>query len=135
MRLTNYTDYSLRLLLYLSLHCDRLCTIKEISEYFDISKNHLMKITHHLVTIGYIESVRGRTGGLRLAKKPRDIILGELVRETEEDFNIVECFDAKTNQCRITQTCYLKHVLHDASAAFLDILDQHTLQDLISNQP
>ena len=134
MRLTAYSDYSLRVLLYLSLNNDKLSTIKEIADSYDISKNHLMKIVHNLVTAGYIESTRGRSGGLRLAKAPEDIVLGKVVRETEDDFKIVECFDPETNTCRIARDCKLKHVLNEALSAFLNILDQYTLQDLATPQ-
>lgn len=132
MRLTTYSDYSLRVLLYLSLHGDNLSTIKDIAQSYNISKNHLMKVVHNLVTAGYIESIRGRSGGLRLAREPKDIILGEVVRKTEDDFKIVECFDPKTNTCRIAEDCKLKHMLNEALFAFLNVLDKYTLQDLSS---
>ena len=92
MHITRYTDFSLRVLIYLAVQGDRLSTIKEIAESYDISKNHLMKIVHQLNRKGYIETVRGKNGGMRLQMAPRDINIGILVRETEEDLNIVECF-------------------------------------------
>mgnify|MGYP002623746796 CR=1 FL=1 len=134
MRLTNYSDYSLRVLLYLSLNSERLSTIKEIAESYRISKNHLMKVVHHLVLAGYVESVRGRSGGLRLAKDPSKINLGKVVRETEDDFKIVECFDSDTNTCRIADACKLKHILGEALFSFMKTLDKYTLQDLVSPQ-
>lgn len=135
MRLTNYTDYSLRVLLYLaSKEKDELSNIKEIAEAYGISKNHLMKVIHDLGKNGYIETIRGRNGGIRLAKKTSDINIGEVVRRTEEDFHLVECFDKDKNSCVITNVCGLKHVLNRALKAYFEVLDQYTLQDLTHNK-
>ncbi|WP_409294679.1 Rrf2 family transcriptional regulator [Peribacillus sp. SCS-26] len=134
MRLTYYSDYSLRVLIYLaSGDRDRLVNIKDISEAYGISKNHLMKIIHNLGRIGYIETIRGRNGGIRLARLPADINVGEVVRKTEEDFYVVECFDSAQNQCVISPVCTLKHVLNEALEQFLKVLDQYTIQDMIPN--
>src|SRR3954463_8439027 len=115
MRLTSYTDYSLRVLIYLALKKeDELGTIKEIAETYHISKNHLMKIIHELGKLGLIETIRGRNGGIRLAQLPKDINIGKVVRQTEEDFHIVECFDCEGNFCIISPVCKLKSVLHEA---------------------
>jgi len=111
-----------------------LSTIQEISTAYGISKNHLMKVTYELGKHGYIETVRGRGGGIRLALLPENIIIGEVVRKTEDDFNLVECFNCKTNQCVITPVCKLKNVLHQALVAYFAVLDQYTLHDLLGNK-
>ncbi len=134
MRLTSYTDYSLRVLIYLGLQNDRLATIADISRAYDISANHLMKIIHNLGKLGYIQTIRGRGGGMRLAGKPGEINLGQLVRQVEPDFAIVECFDPNRRQdCVISPACRLQLVLDKAVHAFLDVLDRHTLADLLRN--
>lgn len=134
MKLTLYTDYSLRVLIYLaSRKKDDLANIKEIAESYKISKNHLMKVTHELGKMGVIETIRGRNGGIRLAKSPGDINIGNLVRKTEEDFHLVECFSSENNTCIITPVCGLKHVLAKALDAYLNVLDQYTLKDLVQS--
>ena len=117
MHITRYTDYSLRVLIYLALQQERLVTIQQIADSYDISKNHLMKVVHQLTLKGYIESVRGKNGGLRLHRRPEDINIGVLVRETEQDMNLVECFSSD-NQCCITPVCGLKNILAEALRAF-----------------
>jgi Rrf2 family transcriptional regulator, nitric oxide-sensitive transcriptional repressor len=135
MRLTNYTDYSLRVLIYLSLKKeDELGTIKDIADTYHISKNHLMKIIHQLGKLGYIETIRGRNCGIRLAKHPKEINIGEVVSNTEEDFHIVECFNQGGNYCIITPSCKLKHILYEALQAFMNVLKGYTLEDLIQNK-
>lgn len=135
MRLTTYSDYSLRVLLYLaSQKDDKLSNIKEIAEAYDISKNHLMKIIYNQGKMGYIETVRGRNGGIRLAKLPSEINIGEIVRKTEEDFYLVECFEHEHNKCVITPVCSLKHIFNKALDAFLQVLDEYTLEDVIENK-
>ncbi|UAL46265.1 Rrf2 family transcriptional regulator [Sutcliffiella horikoshii] len=135
MKLTLYTDYSLRVLLYLASapENNKLIQIKEIAEAYDISKNHLMKVTFHLGKLGYVETIRGRNGGLMLAKEPKEVNIGELVRQTEEDFHIVECFQDHAS-CVISPHCKLKGVLYQATQAFISVLDQYTLADLIINK-
>ncbi|KGX85656.1 Rrf2 family transcriptional regulator [Pontibacillus litoralis] len=134
MRLKKYTDYALRVLIYTgSVKGDKLASIKEISEVFHISTNHLSKIVYQLGKMELIETVRGRSGGIRLAKAPEDINIGTVVRQMEEDFLLMECFDRDTNQCVITPSCHLKHVLNEALSAFLAVLDQYTLQDILAN--
>ena len=135
MRLTTYTDYSLRLLMYVALKDGELATIQEVADVYDISRNHLMKVAYELGKHGILETVRGRNGGLRLARKPADICLGEVVRITEEDFTMVECFDPKTNACVITRPCRLKGVLSKALKAYLAVLDDYTLADLTERHP
>ncbi|BES72782.1 nitric oxide-sensing transcriptional repressor NsrR [Marinobacter nanhaiticus D15-8W] len=133
MHITRYTDYSLRVLIYLALQQDRLATIQEIADSYDISKNHLMKVVHQLTLKGYIESIRGKNGGLRLHRRPDDINIGVLVRETEQDLNLVECFSSK-NKCCITPVCGLKNILAEALMAFLETLDQYTLADVLPDR-
>lgn len=130
MHITRYTDYSLRVLIYLAVQEERLATIQEISDSYDISKNHLMKVVHQLNLKGYIESVRGKNGGLRLHRRPEDINIGVLVRETEPDMALVECF-SDNNKCCITPVCGLKNVLSEALQAFLNTLDGYTLADIL----
>jgi Rrf2 family nitric oxide-sensitive transcriptional repressor len=134
MQLTAYTDYALRVLMYLAVHEERLVTISEMATAYDISKNHLMKIVHQLGQEGFIETIRGRSGGLRLAHPPAQLGLGHIVRRMEPHFNLVECFDPMTNHCPITPACGLAHVLVEARDAFLAVLDRHTLADLIPDQ-
>ena len=132
MRLTNYTDYSLRVLIYLaSKRPDELSNITEIAEAYGISKNHLMKVIHELGKMGIVETIRGRGGGLRLALPPEKINIGTIVRKTEDDFRLVECFGE--GSCVITPVCGLKHVLHRALAAYLSVLDEYTLKDLVAD--
>ncbi len=134
MQLTAYTDYALRVLMYLAVHDDRLTTIAEMASVYDISKNHLMKIVHQLGQEGFIETVRGRGGGLRLGQSPARVALGQVVRKMEPHFNIVECFDSATNHCPITPECHLSMMLQEARDAFLAVLDRYTLADLIQDK-
>jgi Rrf2 family nitric oxide-sensitive transcriptional repressor len=135
MRLTSYSDYSLRLLMYAALKADRLVTIQEVADAYDISKNHLMKVAFQLGRHGILETVRGRNGGLRLARKPEQIGLGEVVRVTEEDFTMVECFDRATNSCAIIGPCRLRGILRKALNAYFVVLDEFTLADLTQGNP
>lgn len=131
MRLTTYTDYSLRTLLHMGSNRDRLVTIQEIADLHAISKNHLMKVVHQLGLFGVIETIRGRNGGLRLKREPRDINLGDIVRSTESDFFMAECFNPEGAPCALQHGCTLKGVLSDATAAYLAVLDSKTLADLL----
>lgn len=134
MRLTNYSDYSLRVLIYLMAeNQDELVNIKDIAEAYGISKNHLIKIIHNLGKMGYIETIRGRKGGIRLAKPPYEINIGEVIRKTEEDFYIVECFKNEDNKCLITPVCSLKHIFNNALEQFLRVLDRYSLDDIAKN--
>ena len=135
MRLTQFTDFSLRTLLFLSANRDRLVTIQDIADLHGISKNHLMKVVYQLGQTGLVETVRGRNGGLRLAKEPADINIGQLVRTTETDFFMAECFDRAHDACPLTNDCKLKHTLNDATRAFLAVLDQQTLADMLPSEP
>jgi Rrf2 family transcriptional regulator, nitric oxide-sensitive transcriptional repressor len=132
MRLTVYTDYSLRVLIYVGLKESGLATVGEISDSYGISRNHLTKVVHRLGLLGYLENVRGRKGGIRLAKPPRAINVGKLVRRLEEDMALVQCFDPMGSRCRIERACVLRSTLHEALAAFLAVLDSRTLEDLIA---
>jgi Rrf2 family nitric oxide-sensitive transcriptional repressor len=131
VRLTTYTDYTFRTLIYLALTSNRLATIAEISERYDISETHLMKVVHQLGMAGDVETIRGKGGGLRLAREPEKINVGALVRRTEPDLALVPCF-CTDGACAIESGCVLQHVLHRAMAAFLAELDRHTLADLIA---
>ena len=133
MHITRYTDYSLRVLVYLAVQGDELATIQQIADSYEISKNHLMKVVHQLNKKGYIETVRGKKGGMRLQMAPEDINVGILVRETEQDLSVVECFSSR-NACRITPVCGLKSMFGEALAAFLEVLDRYTLADIINDQ-
>jgi Rrf2 family transcriptional regulator, nitric oxide-sensitive transcriptional repressor len=135
MRLTMYTDFSLRVLLYLGTKEEgKLSTIQEISDAYSISKNHLMKVTFELGKAGFIHTVRGRGGGIRLAELPENINIGKVVRKMEDDFHLVECFDPEHNRCPIAPICGLRGVLGQALQAYLAVLDSYTLQDLLFNR-
>jgi Rrf2 family nitric oxide-sensitive transcriptional repressor len=134
MQLTLYTDYSLRVLIYLGLRRDRLSTVSEIAESYGISRNHLVKVVHNLASLGFIQSTRGKGGGLSLARAPEHINIGDVVRHTEQNFNIVECFDGKNRACPITAVCRLKGVLSDAASAFMRVLDGYSLADVLKNE-
>lgn len=133
MHLTNYTDYSLRTLMYLGLHRDQLVTIQDIADAYDISKNHLMKVVHQLGIAGAVETIRGRNGGLRLKKEPKDINLGEVVRATEPDLTMAECFDFEHNRCILAPECELKNLIKNATNAYFEVLNRASLADILTN--
>ena len=130
MRLTLSTDYALRLLMLVGLEPDRLVTIEEVADRFHISKNHLMKVAYQLGQAEYLETVRGRNGGLRLGKAPEQIVVGEVVRTMEPDFAVVEC-EEPTGYCKIAPCCALRSAMRKAVQAFLTKLDEYTLEDLL----
>ncbi len=132
MRLTQYTDFSLRVLIYLGLQPDSRCTIREISEAYGISRNHLMKVVQQLAAEGYVESTRGVGGGLRLAHSPGRLGIGDVVRAMEPDMGLVECMRSK-NECAITGACRLHGMLAEARDAFLQVLDRYTLADILDS--
>ena len=156
MRLTNYSDYALRTLMYLAVmpESETLATITDIANSYQISRSHLTKIIHQLAQIGYIDSIRGKNGGIRLAKPAKDIILGEVIRQTEPDFQLVPCFarvnvaahdkNSETTStkppkkpaeiCEITPVCKLKSVFYQATQAFLQVMDSYTLADIVANE-
>jgi len=129
MRLTRYTDYAMRVLIYLGAQPDRVCSIAEIAQAYGVSRNHLMKVAHDLGKAGYVEGVRGRTGGIRLARPAAKINVGDVVRRTEPDFDLVEC-----GSCVIAPACALTGVMDEALAAFMAVLDRYTLADMLVKQ-
>jgi Rrf2 family transcriptional regulator, nitric oxide-sensitive transcriptional repressor len=131
MHLTVFSDYTLRVLMYLALGRTRLATIPEIAAAYGISENHLMKVVHQLARAGVVESVRGKGGGIRLALAPEEIRLGEIVRVSEGDTPIVVCLSGDPHACRITSSCRLKGILVDAFDTLYAALDEHTLADLV----
>jgi Rrf2 family nitric oxide-sensitive transcriptional repressor len=131
MRLTVHTDYALRLLMYVALKDDGLATIAEVAASYGISRNHLMKVAYELGAAGYIETVRGRGGGLRLAKPAEAISLGDVVRRTEPDMALVTCFEPVAAPCTIRRCCVLRDALDRACAAFTAVLDGYSLADLV----
>lgn len=132
MRLSEYTDYTLRVLMYCANRGEELVTIAEMAEHLRLSKNHLMKIVNELGRQGVLETVRGRGGGIRLGKPAAQIRIGEMVRATETDFRLVECFDPATDECTLTPGCRLKSALKGALKAYMAELDKLTLADITS---
>ncbi len=132
MQLTQYTDYSLRVLLYLGLHPERRCTITEISEAFDVNRNHLVKVVHNLSSSGWITTIRGKAGGMVLAFPPEHINIGAVIRHTEPHFDLLECFNYEENTCAISPACMLRHALYKARKAFMDVLDAYSLADVLT---
>ena len=130
MRLTNFSDYALRILMLAAAQGDRLITIEETAGVYGISRAHLMKVANQLARAGFLKSVRGRFGGLTLARPPERINLGDVLRATEPDFALVECF-TQDNRCLLTPRCKLRGVLHEALAAFVATVDRYTLADLV----
>lgn len=133
MRLTTFSDYTMRVLIYLALNPDRLATINEIAESFDISESHLMKVVHQLGKQNLIESVRGKGGGIRLARPPSGIRLGEVLRASEGDSAVVECLSGNASGCRIAPACRLANILATTMNDFYLALDRFTLADLVHN--
>jgi Rrf2 family nitric oxide-sensitive transcriptional repressor len=131
MRLTRWTDYALRTLIYLGVKGGGLSTIGEIAESFDISETHLMKVVNRLARLGYIDTVRGKGGGIKLRRSPGEIRVGSVVRETEEDLAVMGCL-GETGFCRIEECCVLRRALGEATLAFMRTLDGYTLADLLA---
>lgn len=138
MRLTVYTDYSLRLLIYLAVKAEGLATIGAVAHGYSISEHHLTKVAHQLGRAGFVATMRGKGGGLRLARPAPDIGLGEVVRRTEPDMALVPCFGSAEapvgHPCPIVPACGLRNVLHEAREAFMAVLDRYTLADLVRQQ-
>lgn len=130
MRLTMHTDFALRVLIQVGLNDGALTQIKDVAKSFGISKNHLMKVVHDLSQKGYLHTMRGRNGGMRLGCKPRDINIGQVVRDTEDELDVLGCFE-HPGICQIGQVCVLRGAVHDATRAFLKVLDGYTLEDLM----
>ena len=131
MRLTLQTDYALRILMFTAIRGEKLSTIDEIVTRFDISQGHVMKIVHRLGQLGYLETIRGKNGGMRLARKPALISVGAVVRDMEEELGVVGCLQGEKGYCRIEKSCVLRGALHEATSAFLAVLDRFTVADLI----
>ena len=130
MYLTRHADYTIRLLMHLAVQPEETATIRDIAEHYHISRNHLVKVANRAVQAGYVTSVRGRVGGLRLAKAPAEIGIGQVLRTTE-DWILVECFDPDRNCCPITTGCGLQSVLKEALDAYFAVLDRYSLADIV----
>jgi Rrf2 family transcriptional regulator, nitric oxide-sensitive transcriptional repressor len=133
VRLTLHTDYALRVLIQVGLNDGKLTTINDIAQTFGISKTHLMKVVNDLGQKGYLDTVRGRNGGIRLLREPQDINIGQVVRDTENQLDVIGCLEHK-GYCPIERVCVLRGALLNATEAFLAVLDAHTLADLIKPQ-
>ncbi len=133
MQLTRYTDYGLRILIYLA-SVDDTRPVSEIAKQYGISHNHLVKVAHELVRLRYLKTTRGRFGGMSLAAEPKNIRIGRIVRDLEPGFAIAECFSPVENHCVITSGCKLKFALRQAKEAFLNTLDEYTLEDIVGNR-
>jgi Rrf2 family transcriptional regulator, nitric oxide-sensitive transcriptional repressor len=131
MRLTLQTDYALRVLMYVGIKGKALSTIPEIVACFDISRGHVMKVVHRLGQLGYLETIRGKGGGMRLAREPTEIIVGAVIRDMEEKLGVLGCLQESSGYCRIEKCCVLRSVLRDATNAFLATLDRYTLAELV----
>ncbi|MFA6113299.1 MAG: Rrf2 family transcriptional regulator [Sphingomonas sp.] len=129
MRLTRYTDYAIRVLLHLGTHQDRTCSISEIARSYSISHNHLMKVVHDLGKAGYVTSVRGRSGGVRLARPAAEINLGAVIRHSEDGFDLTDCAS-----CIIAPACGMTSVVREALAAFLGVFDRYSLADILGRR-
>jgi Rrf2 family transcriptional regulator, nitric oxide-sensitive transcriptional repressor len=131
MQITSYTDYALRVLIYLATSSGKQATITEISDFFNISRNHLVKVVHQLGSKGFVKTTRGKGGGLALQRPPEMISIGEVVRSMENHFNWVECFDPAQQHCRLLPSCGLKQLITRAGDAYLQVLDSATLADVL----
>jgi Rrf2 family nitric oxide-sensitive transcriptional repressor len=131
MRLTLHTDYALRVLLYVGLKRDELATVAEIVRHFDISRGHVMKVVHRLAQLGYVQTLRGKKGGIRLAREPKAITAGAVVRNVEPELRVLGCLQERSGYCRIEECCVLRRAVREATSAFLATLDRYTLADLM----
>ena len=134
MQLTQFSDYAMRVVLYLGCRSDRLISVDEISRAFGISRHHLVRVVQSLTELGLVSAQRGRGGGMRLAKDPSEINVGWLIRQTEPHLNLVECFDLDNNTCPIAPACGLKGALERAQQAFLAVLDEYTLDQFVQRR-
>jgi Rrf2 family transcriptional regulator, nitric oxide-sensitive transcriptional repressor len=134
MQLTLFTDYGLRSLMYLAANPEQRCSVRDIAEHYNISRNHLVKVVHRLSQLGYITSTKGKGGGIQLAHEAENLRLGDLVKTLEPNMDLVECFNKETNTCTVVNGCTLKHYLSDANKHFLDSLNQHTLADTVAKK-
>ena len=133
MQLSLHADYSLRVLVYLGAHPDRVVRTQEISEAYGISKHHLVRVVQTLAEHDYVKIHAGRSGGITLHRDPDTVRLGEVVRVAEPNMRLVECFDRHTNTCKIAPVCSLKGMLREALEAFIASLNRYTLADILSN--
>lgn len=133
MQLTQFTDYSLRALIYIGVR-QQICTINEISTAYSISRNHLIKIVHHLSKMGIVKTTRGKNGGIKMAIAPDKINLKQLILKLEPNFDLVPCFNSNKEPCRIASACKLQTILYEAQKAFLTVLEKFTLADIMHNQ-
>ena len=131
MQLTLHTDYALRVLIYLTIQPEKIVTIDEITDFYEISRNHLVKVVHNLSGKGFISTSRGKHGGMQLSRPPEDILIGDVVRQIEANFDIVECLNPDSKKCRVVPICNLKSVLQQANENFLSYLDQYSLADAV----
>lgn len=131
MQLTIFSDYGLRILMFLAANPDRLCTVREISDYYGISYNHLVKVVHRLAQLGYVRTAKGKGGGVDLAIPAHQLKLGDLVRALEPNMDLVECFNRTTNTCRITKHCRLRHYFREANEVFIASLNERSLADTV----
>ena len=134
MQLTKFSDYSLRVLMYLSANPNSTSTVKELAAIYELSQNHMVKVVHTLSNLGYLNTTKGRGGGVKLAKNAEDINLGTLIRKLEHNVTLVECFSSTQNTCKITSACGLKHIFSESLDAFFTTLDQYTLADTVPNK-
>ena len=134
MRLTVHTDYAIRTLIFLAIRDEKLATISDISEQYQISKNHMMKVAQELVHHEFVISERGRNGGLRLARPAAEINLGDVVQKMEADFYLVSCLDPEKNNCKISGNCGAQTIMHEAIKAFIEVFRQYTLEDAVINE-
>lgn len=134
MQLTQFTDYSLRALIYITLR-NESCTIRDIAEAYGISNDHMVKIIHNLAKLGLIKTIRGKNGGILMASQPENINLGQLIVQLEPHFDLVPCFNKTKANCCIALVCQLKGVLHEAQSAFIGVLERYTLADVMYNKP
>lgn len=133
MQLTRFTDYSIRVLMHLAVHPGKV-SIHEIAGTFHLPQNHLIKVVHRLGQLGYVETSRGKGGGLRLARPAEEINLRDVLESTEKSLSLVECFDKETDQCVLSSGCRLKGIFHHAMQAFLEALGSYTLADAVRNR-
>lgn len=134
MNLSKFTDYSFRVLIYLSQNDERLCTVEEMATNLDISENHLKKIVQRLGKTDFITSIKGRNGGLELGLEPKDINLGEVFKITEDNLTLVECFCHSGYKCNLDGVCNLKSILNKSLTSFIDELSKYTLEDIINGE-
>lgn len=131
MKLTLFSDYSLRILMFAALRDDKQFSVDEVAQVYGLSRHHAAKAVNFLTQRGYLRAQRGRGGGIQLGRDPQEICVGKLMREMENNSPLVECFDVATNTCPLIQACALKHALGQAWAAFFNTLDGYTLADLV----